>query len=218
VFEYSKSYKLLFLFCVMDEKDVIAVDADMVLFNYVGEFCDWHNKRHGTDWSLSDISLYDVAAVFGLSADELQARFDVFNADNLANLFPIDGAKEALTELALKHKLVCVSSRPLKTREATLVSLSKHFPDIFSDLHLTGQSLNLSKVHEITKGTLCRDLGVKHMIEDGLEHALEIRKTSPNTQVWLFGNYAWNKPKDKLPEGIHVAYTWGDVAGGILGA
>lgn len=192
----------------------IGVDIDQVIFNVIEPFLSFYNERFGTQLTIDDVYDYNLAKVLDFSSDELQELFDIFNEGNLLTLPPVDGALEGVKNLAKEHEIIAVTSRPLKTMAKTVESLSLTFPNCFSGIHFTGQSFDLINRHGRTKGSLCRELGLNHMIEDSLEHAKEIRETSPETHVWLFGNYKWNRIEDKL-DGITSAGTWKEVVEGI---
>lgn len=192
-------------------RNKIGVDIDQVSLNIVEPFLDFHNVKNGTSLTIDDVYVYNLAEVFGLSTEELQKIFDIFNAQHLMTLPPITGAIEAIRNLAADHDIIAVTSRPLKTKDMTIASLSRTFPNCFSEIHFTGQSFDLVNRHGRTKGSLCRELGLKYMVEDSLEHAKEIKEASPQTNVFLFGKYRWNETSGELPNGIVRTYTWADV-------
>lgn len=193
------------------EREKIGVDVDQVCFNVVTPFLDFHNGIHGTSFTIGDVHSYNLAEVLGVSAESLGEEFDVFDAENLMGLPVIEGAREALEELAREHEIYAVTSRPLTTRDVTIASLSATFPGCFSAAYFTGQSFDLIDRHSETKGSLCKKFGLRGMVEDSLEHAREIRITSPGTPVYLFGRYRWNETNGELPGGVVRTYTWEDV-------
>ncbi len=196
---------------------IIGVDLDETSFDLIGPFFEWHNKRHGTTLSRADVVRYDLPGLIGCSADELQKRFEEFNTTNLISLQPMPGAREVLQRLAEIYNIVAISSRPVNLRDTTLQSIERTFPEVFSELYLTGQSFDTKIRHGRTKGTLCRDIGVDYMVEDSLEHAREIRTASPRTQVLLYdynGMHLWNQlgPLEIMPEGVRRVYTWEEIS------
>ncbi len=200
---------------------VVGVDLDETSFDLIGPFFEWHNGKYGTKLSRANVMKYELLGLMGCSADELQGRFEEFNAANLILLQPMPGAREALRRLARAYRLVAFSSRPLNAEALTRQSLEQTFPGIFSGLYLTGQSFDMRVRYNRTKGTLCRDFGAYCMIEDSLEHAREIRATSPGTRVLLYdhnGMHPWNQLKsgETMPEGVIRCHTWEEVPG-LLG-
>ncbi|MFH1801863.1 MAG: hypothetical protein ABH864_00255 [archaeon] len=193
--------------------EVVGIDLDETSLDLLGPFLEFHNKRFGTSLSRSEIAGYSLVDALGCSPEDLQVRFDEFNGTSLLLLRPMSGAKDVLERLARERELVVVTSRPLKIELETLQSVGQNFPGVFSGVYMAGQSFDMQARSFRTKGTVCRDLGASYMVDDSLEHAREIRETSPNTKVLLYdhgGQHTWNqlKPGEILPDGVERVHTW----------
>lgn len=194
------------------ERPIIAVDADQVSFDYLGPFCEWHNRIYGTDWKVKRIRVYNLTEALDIPPEELQRRFDIFNMDHLVSLPVIDGAREGFRQLVeTGYEIVAVSDRPSKLQRQTEESFERAFGRDVSRVYLTSRGVGPILGDSVTKGTLCRDLGAVAMVEDSKERAADVREKSPGTQVCLFGRYRWNETDGELPNGIVRTYTWTDV-------
>lgn len=193
------------------KKPLILVDADQTSFKYLELFCPDHNSKHGTDWDVDKIHVYDLTAAFGLSSDVLNERFSAFNKIHLASLPAVDGAPEGVRALReMGYDIACASDRPVDLQQDTEACYRRGFGGDVCQVYLTGQACEAATGRPVTKGTLCRDLGAVAMVEDSLERAREIRQTSPRTTVYLFKNYRWNQCASP-GEGIIRTVTWEDV-------
>lgn len=65
----------------------------------------------------------------------------------------------------------------------------------------------------IRKAQVCQDIGADLLIDDHLSHAELAAKCG--VQVFLFGDYPWNKA-DSLSPNITRVGGWGDVAQKLL--
>jgi hypothetical protein len=209
--DYINYYKDSFLESGMAKKLLALIDADQTSFPYLENFCERHNGIHGTNWNVAQIQTYDLTAAWGISAAELQAKFDEFNAEHLANLPAVDGAVKGIRQLKeLGYEIACASDRPLALQTDTELCYQRAFGGSVQKVYLTGRSVGPVRQGDVTKGALCRDLGAVVMIEDSLERAREVRDTSEGTTVFLFGDYKWNRGNG-LGESIIRTVTWEDV-------
>ena len=106
-------------------------------------------------------------------------------------LAPVQGAFEALQKLKVHFDLHIVTSRQNKVRDDTIQWIHRHFPGIFSDIHLGNHYSREGKSR--TKSEICHSIGACLLIDDSVKYAIQC--VHDNIPVILFGNYAWNQVK-----------------------
>ncbi|MFH1290772.1 MAG: hypothetical protein ABIH92_05190 [Nanoarchaeota archaeon] len=198
---------------------LVGVDVDEVLVNLMDPLLLWYNRRYGTGYRREDIWTYNLWEVWGIpKGEDVQRVNDFWGTQESRDIPPIQPARTWGLKMAQGFDLVAITSRPKIIEEETRRWIQKYFPSMFSGVHLTGQySVEGSNV---TKGDVCRDLGVDLMVEDCLGHARDIREKSPGTRVLLYDNEGtclWNQLEggEELPEGVERVHTWGEIPGKV---
>ncbi len=104
-------------------------------------------------------------------------------------LNPIPHAYESLLKLKKNFELHIVTSRQYKVEPETIIWINKHFPDIFTAIHLGNHYSNEGKSR--TKSEICHSIGAVLLIDDSVKYTVQcVRDSVP---VILFGSYAWNQ-------------------------
>ena len=153
-------------------KRKIAVDLDGVVFDFLSPFCFFYNKKHGTNFGLRNLTTYDLHSVFQTPEERLRSEMNEFYKSKLfEELKLVMGARTGIRKLSERHTLGVVTSRPDTTHSATISSLTKHFPGVFSDVYFTSQYGGNG--HRQKKSDYCRDQGYEVIIEDVAEYANE---------------------------------------------
>jgi hypothetical protein len=131
---------------------VVAVDIDDTLVLTVSAFKIWVDSKNGgplfSRWSQYQREMQLASSEWR----ELAMKAGLFD-----DLPPVPGAKKGLEVLANAGiRLEAMTSRPESMRDVTMALLDKHFPKIFSDVHLTG-----GREH---KGDLCQRRGINVLL------------------------------------------------------
>lgn len=187
----------------------IAVDVDDVLAQSAKGLTAFSNMQWGTTLTPMD---YDEhwANMWGVDIEEVKRRTQVFYDSGIVrNYLPMDGANEVLVKLKNRYNLVILTSRGSTIRQDTQDWVEKYYPDIFSEVHLSGiwDDIALHK-YEVTKTDICRQIGAEYLIDDQLKHCISANDAGITSL--LFGDYTWNQMSD-LPNGIIKSHTWKDV-------
>lgn len=175
------------------KKQIIAFDCDDVIVATGHQLINYYNKLHGTNVQPSDFYSKDYDTAWKASP-EIVARdlFAYLNTDEYANLPPMPGAVEVLTELAKNFTLYIVTGRPDETESATNAWVSRYLPGIFERVVFTNFfKSNDSKGALRTKADVCRELGANWLVDDHLHHIENVSKQG--VTGLLFGDLPWEQ-------------------------
>eukprot|EP01040_Poterioochromonas_malhamensis_P011629 gene11629-12688_t len=202
-------------------RDVIAVDVDEVLAQFMPSLVSFHNDVYGStdNSSSSSPSLltvdsffsYEFHKVWGGTPSEAFAKMENFfeSIHFKEKIFPIHQAYNILLQLKDDYELHIVTARQDRLQDITRQWIQKYFPNIFdNNIHFGNHYSTSGKSR--SKSEMCKAIGAKLLIDDSLVYALQCMKE--NIPVILFGNYAWNQVnpniiKDYNPSMIGMATT-----------
>lgn len=195
-------------------KPIIAVDVDDVLAAFAKGFTEFSNKKWGTNLEPDD---YDEhwAQVWGVDEVEARKRGDIVHANAsqiISGLAHNPEAREVLSSLAKKYKLVIVTSRRRAIQKDTFEWLDKYFKDIFKEVHFAGiwddLEKDLTARLKATKTDVIRQVGADYLIDDHPKHC--IAAAEAGIIAILFGDYRWNRDV-KLGKNMVRAQNWQEV-------
>ena len=191
------------------KSNIIAVDLDDVLFDFIGYFFDWHNQEYGSNISRDDMGpSRKLWEVWGGTREEASERVPVFFKQvDMLNMPPMEGSVEALTVLKDSFSLNVISARDTRAAEISNFWIEKYFPGIFDQVFL-GISNPLDKEKSHSKADIASQIGAGVLIDDQLVHTEECRML--NIHVLLFGDSLWNQ-SERLPENVTRAKDWAEV-------
>jgi uncharacterized protein len=191
----------------------IYVDLDDVLCETGRELSRLARRLHGRSVDFDEMTSFDLGLAFGLNPDELAAFMTSANApDLLANLEPMEGAVEVLTEWhRLGYEVHVVTGRPPITARASKQWLERHdIPHssiIFVDKYGRGDS---SHGH-IPLGSLS-DIGFCFAVEDSPSF---VRYLSERLGIFVaMLDRPWNRAcsfESKIAPGVKRCFNWRDV-------
>ncbi|CAM9707348.1 unnamed protein product [Discosporangium mesarthrocarpum] len=107
----------------------------------------------------------------------------------------------------MRLELHVVTSRQHTLEEVTRAWISKHFPEIFVDVHL-GNHYGESG-EKISKPDLCKKIQAEMLIDDSLRYTRQC--STAGIKACLFGNYPWNSTDEPLPTTLVRASDWDEV-------
>ncbi len=172
---------------------IIGVDIDNVIADTEKELRRLIREKKGLSLSREDITSYNLDGVRGLSQVDLAGIYDEFKDGGIfLGLEVIEGARETLERLSLRHRVVLVTSRPRTVEDKTRSWLARErIP--FHELHFATES----KVNGIP---------YELFLEDQDNFAREL--ADDGTYVLLF-DAPWNRHVEH--ENISRVYSWSDV-------
>lgn len=188
---------------------IIAVDVDDVIASSAKGFVDFSNKTWGTKLTIED---YDErwAKMWSVDHQEGIRRADIIYGSSIFNeLEHFEDAELVLRRLSKDYKLIVTTSRAKQSRETTEKWIELKFPNIFSEIHLTGFYDEIKEdSHTHTKANICQELDVEWLIDDHPKHCFAAAEIG--VKVVMFGDYSWNRNL-KLEEGMFKAKDWDSV-------
>lgn len=192
------------------KKQTIAVDIDDTIARSAETWVSYSNETWGTHLTVEDY-LENWGEMWGISDDAVRVRAHHLHTSGVVSTFePYQEARDVLLELAKSYRLIVVTSRNSLTKDHTFEWLNTHFDGVFDSIHLTGffDNGNLAGVHK-TKGELLTELGADFLIDDQPKHCFAAAELGIRSV--LYGDYAWSRSIDVLPEGVVKAANWPEV-------
>jgi uncharacterized HAD superfamily protein len=195
---------------IKHEKKTIAVDVDDVSLDFVLSFVRFYNARYGTDFVKKDFFSYDLWKVLGITKEKITQRMSLFyESDYFDEIEPVQDAQEALYILNQKRNNVFVTSRPIKIKLKTDLSLRRNFKDSYSETFYSGDFNGQGK----SKAEICKELGAFLIIEDCLKYALDC--SSHGIPVFLV-DQPWNQNGDLSNTLVtRIKGGWSEILGKI---
>lgn len=168
---------------------IIGIDIDEVLANQLDSLIKFYHETSGKLVRREDFHTQYWPDVLNLSLQEAQKLdHDFKSSTHFDNIEPIENAIESVNKLIKNNKIIIITSRPVIFKEKTDNWLRKHFKDLPMQIIHSADYQNLNKT--MNKAQICKNLGIKLMIEDQDRYALECAEEE--IKVILF-DYPWNK-------------------------
>ncbi|MEO5646467.1 MAG: hypothetical protein ABIO57_01700 [Candidatus Paceibacterota bacterium] len=169
--------------------EIIGFDFDDVLFDFMPTLNRWHNQTYNTAHTIEEYITFELHEVWGCLPHEAVGRVSAFyQSDECNNALPLRDAKEALTILKEKYKLVIITARPESMEKVVQEWLAQHCGGIFDEVIFTNHYFDTALKR--TKSSVCVELGVKVFIDDALHNAEDV--AAAGIPVLLFDT-PWNR-------------------------
>lgn len=197
------------------KKPVLAIDVDEVLALFIPSLAVFHNEQYGTSLESEHFVSYEFHHVWGGTIEECSVKMELFFESHhfKERVLPVPGAFECLNVLKKDFELHIVTARQLKQLEMTKEWINYYFPDIFTETHF-GNHYSNDGSRSRSKAEMCAAIDAVMLIDDNPKYAKNV-VTETNTQVVLFGNYAWNRDEGTLLintyKNLHLASSWNEV-------
>ena len=193
----------------MNKKRVVALDFDDVILDTMVPFLEHYAKTYGMTVEPEHGYAHESPA-WGVPYSGIIERAIHYHAtEQVQNIAFVDGAKQAIAQLAKTCELHIITGRPDPIIDVTREIIEQYFPGVFASVNFTGAFATTKTM----KSTVCHELGVDFFVDDHIKHAVDV--ASSGIRTLLFGNYAWNQT-DTLPETIRRVHDW-DEALKIIG-
>ena len=186
-----------------ENKPIIAVDVDEVIFPFVDDLIEYVDRQHSVKLSREEFVTYSLADIWKGGPHEGAEVIKAYVDQQGIEVAPVKGAAEALGQLCAKYEVVIITARDLDVQDKTKNWAYRHFPDIFKEIHLVGNQKDSVSYRE--KAEVCKELGVFCLIDDSLKPVVQTH--AAGIKSILFGNYPWNK-MEELPAGIDRVEDW----------
>jgi len=188
----------------------IAIDIDGVLLDVITPIMEVYNKKNGTSLKFEDFKNYDFHKTWGGTFQESVDFVNEFlEMAEYANLNPFPDSVKCVTELSKNHELIIITNRPEAVKIITEKQIHSHFPNCFELIHFTNQYDKSTEHKGFTKGEILSKLNADVIVEDCLEHILDL----PKNVKGILLDRPWNQ--GDLPENVTRANSWEEVLGMI---
>jgi uncharacterized HAD superfamily protein len=191
----------------LENKPVIAVDIDEVLFPLAPTFLKYYNQQTNTSYGVEDMTSYYMEEVSGEPREVVLEKLKAYlDSEYHTGAKPISGAIEAISRLRKNYSLVIVTARAPFFEGHTQKFLHEHFSGLYDGFYNIHQS-DIEHKH-LSKAQACKEIGAVALIDDHLNYVLDAAQNG--VSCLLFGNYAWNQT-DKLPDKVTRVKNWREV-------
>ena len=123
-----------------------------------------------------------------------------------------DTARDVLSRLKERYRLVILTSRRIQMRDDTIQWLTQHYEGIFkeSDVYFAGIWDRITQDSHIqTKAEMAQLIGADYLIDDQLKHVFGV--ADAGIKGVLFGDYTWNQYDGALPQLVTRVNGWSGV-------
>lgn len=192
-------------------RPTLAFDFDDVLIEFNDHFRQYHNTHYGTDLQYEDLTSYVMHEIWPCSEAVITRRVKDFYRSIEHECIPsTNGARDALEHLSKRADLQIVTSRPKLAHDPPRRLITRRFPNIFTELHLTNGFAASDTTPSRAKSEVCMDIGASIMVEDALKHAEDVAQYGIPV---LLPDRPWNQ--DYTPDGVTRVYNWDEIVAGI---
>ncbi len=189
-------------------KPVLAVDVDEVLFPLLDGFTAWHNQKYDTKLAAHMFKTYRFSDTLLIDEADSIGRVRHFLSNGHATVQPIKDAQDAIARLAEVCTIVIVTARFPDLRGVTEEYLDTYFMSHIQDVHMAGYPGDRLGVRP--KVEICSEINAVALVDDSLKHISDCARAG--MQGVLFGDYAWNRNSEQLPDRIVRCANWNEVA------
>jgi uncharacterized HAD superfamily protein len=176
----------------------IGIDIDEVVAELTKKYIGFYNEKNGTDFKFENMYSHYLEEPLNTTEEKIvELMFKFYETEDFNNLDLVEGAKELISELSKNHEIFFITARPPSVKEKTRFFLEKHFPDVSLNIFHSGDLHGKKK----TKAEICLDQGIKFLIEDHHDYALDCARKG--VKVFLLEK-PWNKNYEDHPNIIRV--------------
>lgn len=173
-------------------KQIIAVDIDGVLANWVGSALPRLNRILNTDLDIEQGVSFDLHESFGVSRGRMHEALDaLYKEFSVTQIQPIENSQKTIKRLSHDYDIVAITARPKILWKDTYAWVKDNYDNLIEVYFGTAQGKPFGAgEHEDEKLALCKRFNAKYLVEDNPAEILEALKTSttPLCHAW-----PWNK-------------------------
>ena len=183
----------------------IAMDLDEVIADFMSALLDFYYVKKGKRHSVSEFKKYKWWPVWGMEKEESIKLVDEFHdTHKLDEIKLVDGALEVISNLMKNgNEIYIITARPSRFKKKVESWIKHHIKTNKIKVIHAG---DFHKGQSATKAEICNEIGVKIILEDSGETALQC--VEKGISVILFDK-PWNK--NYHHKRIKRVYNWGEV-------
>lgn len=186
----------------------IGIDLDEVTADFFEALLKYYNKKYGRNDKAEDFKEWKWWPVWGIERGEAIKRADLFHEEHrVEEVLPVEGAFEGINKLLQNNELFIITARPSRFKNKVESWIKYHLKREIKVIH----ARDFHKDGRATKAEICREIGIKLMIEDSCDIAKDCAETG--IKVLLFDK-PWNK-NCPMHENIIRVSGWNDILGEI---
>jgi 5'(3')-deoxyribonucleotidase len=153
--------------------------------------------------------MYDLSEVWRCSAEEVYKRvFEFYNSPEFIEVKPIQGSQKGIKEIAKKHNLHLITSRPHEIEQKTRQWINVYFPKVFTTITHTNQVSKQGKGNSKKKSEIGKMMKIDIMIDDHITYALDC---ADNEILTLLFEAPWNKSMQITHGYIKKVASWEEI-------
>lgn len=188
-----------------EEKLKIGIDIDDVSLDFLPTFLEYCKTRNPPLEIINGMKGH-IGEWFGLSREGFRkVHRDFTSTDFYDNMSLVEGFADAYPELINFSTSILITSRAEKRKKRTLNCYQKQIPGFNFPIYFSGEFHG----GNLTKGNLCRELGVRYHIDDNPSYLDSCLRE--NVHVFLF-NRPWNEDyPDNKTKNVTRVFGWEDI-------
>ncbi len=165
----------------------IGLDFDDVITEFTDSLMKFYHKKYGKKVIKDQIKQWNWGLYWGISREEATRRVDEFHETHkVEDILPLDKAIDSINELMERHDVLIITGKPVRFKHRVEEWLQHYLGKKLEVIH-AGE---WHKGQAATKAEICKELGVKVLLEDSGETALDCANSG--IKVLLFDK-PWNK-------------------------
>lgn len=185
----------------------IGIDIDEVLAKLAPELTWFYNEKFNKNYDPANQKEYDLTKLWECSIEVAnETVWQFYDSPKFEKIKTIQGAKTAVKKLLKQHEMIAITARPSHVEVKTRNWIEKHYPKVFREIYFTGHYFTAEE-KRVTKGDICKKLGIELMIDDHFEYALDCSQKGINV---LLMDAAWNR-EVVLPGNVRRVKGWREI-------
>jgi len=185
-----------------NKKEMLGVDIDEVVADFMGSFLDFYNSVSGKAYKKQDITRYELWKVLNCTQSDLVSLiYEFHKTPFFKSIKPIEGSTKGIAFLKSKYRLHAITSRQKEIVRETTEWIEYYFKSCFESIEFTDDNALNRKL--LKKSSVCNSLGITTLIEDRDSYAEEC--ANKGIRVILLDR-PWNR---KYKEGGLVKRVYG---------
>ncbi len=192
----------------MEKTKIIWIDIDDTISKSYELLVNIFNPLLGLSFRYEQITTYYLSQVPELA--HIQFDWHALYQDTLSNkhdLFePIEWSYGCLTKIKESwSSIIAITARQPIHKNNTEIWLQNHFTWLVDDVHFLGTM----ETYTISKAETCKNLWVEYMVEDNIDHCLDLANHGVRTYLL---EQPWNRSREEKHPLITRVKNWEELA------
>jgi len=187
-------------------KPVIIIDLDDTVVPFATPFIDWYEAKHNHKLGNPQRISYIFDEMFGKPKQgSWQELMDLYTQEAWSNdVEPEPEAVKSLDRLKENFDIHMLTARSMIHRKVTEEYLNKHFPDIFSELHMPTMVGGVA--HRTNKGEIASELKAIAFVDDADHNISTLSGYGIKCILYKHPGHFWNG--QSVPLDTTILSSW----------